>query len=109
MKRIFIIIIAILLPLLASATYINGINYDLDSSTKTATVIQGSYSDNINIYSQVTYSGVTYTVTSIGKDAFSNSDITSVTIPSTVTFINKRAFGGCTKLTSVSIPNSVTA
>ena len=108
MKRIFIIIIAILLPLLASATYINGINYDLDSSTKTATVIQGSYSDNINIYSQVTYSGVTYTVTSIGKDAFSNSDITSVTIPSTVTFINKRAFGGCTKLTSVSIPNSVT-
>ena len=108
MKRIFIIIIAILLPLLASANYINGINYDLDSSTKTATVIQGSYSDNINIYSQVTYSGVTYTVTSIGKDAFSNSDITSVTIPSTVTFINKRAFGGCTKLTSVSIPNSVT-
>ncbi len=108
MKKIFITIIAILLPLLASATYINDINYDFNSSTKTATVIQGSYSDNINIYSQVTYSGVTYTVTSIGKDAFSNSDITSVTIPSTVTFINKRAFGGCTKLTSVSIPNSVT-
>ena len=108
MKRIIISIIAILLPLLASATYINDINYDLNSSTKTATVIQGSYSGNINIRSHVTYSGVTYTVTSIGKEAFSNSDITSVTIPSTVTFINKRAFGGCTKLTSVSIPNSVT-
>ncbi len=64
---------------------------------------------NIIIPSQVTYNGTTYSVTSIGKNAFqNNSAITSVTIPSTVTFINKRAFGGCTSLTSVSIPNSVT-
>ena len=108
MKKFFITFIAILLPLLASATDINGINYDLDSSTKTATVVQGSYSGNINIYSQVTYSGVTYTVTSIGENAFRNSDITDVWIPNTVTSIGKCSFGACSSLNYITIPGSVT-
>ena len=110
MKKIFFTIIAILLPLMASAINItqDGISYYLDSSTKTATVVPGSYSGSIYIYRQVTYGGVTYTVTSIGKEAFYNSDITYVTIPNTVTSIGKRSFGGCTNLTSIIIPSSVT-
>jgi hypothetical protein len=85
MRKIFITIIAMLLPLMASATYINGINYDLNSSAKMATVIEGSYSGNISIPSQVSYYGTTYSVTSIGYGAFKGCrGLTSVTIPNNV-------------------------
>ena len=85
MRKIFITIIAMLLPLMASATYINGINYDLNSSAKMATVIEGSYSGNISIPSQVSCYGTTYSVTSIGYGAFKGCrGLTSVTIPNNV-------------------------
>src|ERR1017187_9384191 len=49
------------------------------------------------------------TVTSIGQDAFAfHYNLTSVTIPSSVTSIGATAFGG-TSLTSVTIPGSVTS
>ena len=47
-------------------------------------------------------------MTSIGVFAFSNSSITSVTIPDSVTSIGYRAFRGCSSITSVTIPDSVT-
>ena len=48
-------------------------------------------------------------VTSIGGGAFSNcGGLTSVTIPNSVTSIEDAAFSGCTGLTSVMIPSSVT-
>ena len=48
-------------------------------------------------------------VTSIGGGAFSNcGGLTSVTIPNSVTSIEDRAFDGCSGLTSVMIPSSVT-
>ena len=47
-------------------------------------------------------------VTSIERMAFSGrTDITSVTIPSSVTSIGNNAFSGCTGLTSVTLPDSV--
>ncbi|MCQ2278802.1 MAG: leucine-rich repeat domain-containing protein [Bacteroidales bacterium] len=58
----------------------------------------------------VTYNGTTYTVTSIGGDAFYGcSGLTSVTIPNSVTSIGNYAFDYCTGLTSVTIPSSVTS
>ena len=57
----------------------------------------------------VTYNGVTYSVTKIGDYAFNTcTGLTSVIIPSTVTFIDISAFGDCIGLTSVTIPSSVT-
>ena len=53
------------------------------------------------------YKGMDY---KIGSSVFSGcSGLTSITIPNSVTSIGSSAFGGCKGLTSVTIPNSVTS
>jgi len=48
-------------------------------------------------------------VTSIGSSAFANTGLTSITIPSSVTSIAAGAFYNCSSLTSVTIPANVTS
>ena len=90
---------------------IDGINYELNGETKQATVIEkssGEYSGSIVIPESVEYNGTTYSVTSIGNNAFySCSGLTSVTIGNSVTSIGDRAFWGCSGLASATIGNSV--
>ena len=93
---------------------VNGIYYGKNSDGKTVYVTYkdsnyNSYSGSVVIPSTVTFSGTTYSVTSIGDGAFDEcSGLTSVTIPNSVTSIGNSAFSGCSGLTSVTIGNSVT-
>ncbi len=67
-------------------------------------------SGNIEIPRKLIHKSKTYTVTSIGENAFVHCySLISVTIPNSVTSIGNDAFFDCTSLTSVTIPNSITS
>ena len=70
------------------------------------------YTGAVTIPSTVYYGGITYTVTGIGQYAFYNcTGLTSVTLPSTITFIDNSAFSSNSSnspnFTSITIPNGV--
>ena len=98
---------------------VDGIYYNINSDgTSVSVTYKGSYyysydneySGAVTIPSSVTYSGKTYSVTSIGEVTFYEcSGLTSVVIPNSVTSIGNYAFKSCSGLTSVEIPNSVTS
>ena len=98
---------------------VNGIYYNKNADGTSVAVTyrgnsyneySGEYSGNVVIPSSVTYSGNTYSVTSIGNSAFKGCDgLTSITIPNSVTSIGDYAFHWCDGLTSITIPNSVTS
>ena len=95
-----------LLPMVASAAAvtINGIYYNLDYNTKTATVTSSSskYTGAISIPASVTYNNNVYSVTSIGGSAFRDcSGLTSITIPNSVISIGDYAFWYCDNLKTV--------
>ena len=91
----------------------DGLYYNISSSSSGEYVIvtspsSGKYKGDIIIPSTVTYSGKTYPVRSIGISAFSGcTELTSVSIPSSVLYISQHVFSGCTGLTSIYVPNSV--
>ena len=124
MKKQLLLLVAILLPMVASAdpVEINGIYYNLVTKARQAEVTSNpnyyesggiiftyTYSGNIVIPETINYNNITYSVTSIGSAAFGGGSITTVTIPNSVTSIGSSAFAYCSSLTSVTIPNSVTS
>ena len=85
---------------------IDGFRYLLDSDTKTATLVpktDGKYSGDIIIPEKVKGNdGVEYVVASLGASCFEGcSGLTSITIPSSVTSLGGNCFLNCQKLETV--------
>lgn len=124
MKRL-LLLIAVCLSLQmahAAGTKIGDLYYNLNSSSKTATVTYSTSSSptlngpsnysglkSAEIPRTVTYGNTTYSVTSIGDYAFRYCEsLESVTIPNSIISIGS-AFWYCSSLKSITIPNSVTS
>ena len=118
MQKIFLLFTLLCLSLSARAhdAEVDGIFYNLDTANKTATVtFKGNneysfdeYSGAVVIPETVTYNGITYSVTTLGRYCFSGCrSLTSITIPNSVTSLGDGCFSGCSSLTAITIPNSV--
>lgn len=92
----------------------DGIFYNvtsLEDLTVEVTEDDGSisyYTGDITIPETVEWNGRTFTVTAIEELAFANSSITSINMPSSITWIGYMTFFQCNNLTSIVIPDSVT-
>jgi len=83
---------------------LNGLDYEENNSTITITKYLG-FGGNVTIPAEINGKPVTI----IGENAFSRCNLTSVTIPDSVTSIEYCAFYFCLNLTRVTIGNSVTS
>ena len=75
----------------------DGSTYKLDTKAKTAELARYTKSATaVSISESVTYEGVVYSVTSLGRDCFDHcSSLTSINIPSSVTSLGEDCFYGC--------------
>ena len=115
--KIFLLFISMLTASLSYAYdfEVDGIYYNYRNSAAVTVEVTESpsydrYAGDVTIPETVTYKGATYSVISIGPQAFYKcSSLTSVDLPNSLTSIGNLAFYDCSSLTSVNIPNSVTS
>ena len=93
---------------------VDGIYYELNEEQSLTVTYKGTYSSqaysgDIIIPSVVVIEGSNYLVTRIGSIAFDgDKNVTSISLPSTITHIEKCAFRDCSGLKNVIIPENVT-
>lgn len=109
MKKQFLLLVLMMLPFKAVSAIkgVNGIAYNVNTDTKTAEVIPHAtkkYSGDIVIPATITVDGESYSVTSIGNNAFYYcNELTSITIGANVERISYGACSGCSALSKVVI------
>ena len=111
---VMLVVMLIMTASSAMAEVVDGLRYNLDSETKTATLLpkkNGYYSGDIVVPEKVKGNdGVVYVVTAFEDRCFYDcGGLTSITIPSSVTSLGRSCFSGCSGLTSITIPSSVTS
>lgn len=125
LQALFVLAASMLMCLHASAYSFSqdGIYYNITSSTDQTVAVTylsysgggrysepsytSGYSGSVTIPASVEYNGVTYTVSAIGSHAFDDADITSISLPNTITEIGVCAFNYCQTLQSIQLPNSL--
>ncbi|MCH5236571.1 MAG: leucine-rich repeat protein [Muribaculaceae bacterium] len=113
MKKFLLSIISAISLSAASYAYdleINGVYFNIiDAENRYLEVVQGyNYSGIIILPESISYKGATYTVTSIGENAFFNcADLQYIELPNSIVTIGNNAFYGCTSLEEVFLPDSV--
>lgn len=115
MKRVLLLIAVLAAAWQAATAQIieqDGIWYKFwEEEKKSLAVYSGPkpYSGDIVIPDSVSYEGTNYAITTIMPQTFKNcNQLTSVTLPNTLTFIGMYAFSGCSKLASIKFPDSLT-
>ena len=109
MKHLFTMLLALVATTASAQDFeVDGICYNIlsqDDRTVEVTESHYEYAGDVVIPAEVTYDGSTYSVTTIGENAFYYcDDLKSISMPS-VTTIGDRAFYGCDALTSVEMPS----
>uniref|UniRef100_UPI00404A14A4 leucine-rich repeat protein n=3 Tax=Flavobacterium sp. TaxID=239 RepID=UPI00404A14A4 len=115
--KLYLFVLVLLTQLISYGQSFNagGLNYVVTSDTEPYTVAVGTHTNanglvNVTIPETVESSGITYSVTSIGAEAFQQcTNITTVSMGNSITSIGNYAFSVCVGLTSLSISNSVTS
>lgn len=89
--------------------YVGDLQYDYVDRENATVAFNGirTNSEMVDIPASVEYDGVTYTVVGIAPSALYNEGVSSVSIPSTVTYIGNSAFRGCSQLSEIVIPDGV--
>ena len=112
-QRLLLFITALMLCIGARATIqvIDGLKYIIYTGQNYAVLTGNNYTQKeIVIPASITWEGKKYPVTELeGRCFYDCSNLTSVTIPSSVTSLGWSCFSGCSSLTSVTIPSSVTS
>ena len=108
MKKLFTLFLLALLPMIAFAdpVEVNGMYFNIISKGNVAEVTNNpnNYKGDVVIPEKVTIDGTEYTVTLIGQGAFNECrQMTSITIPKSITTIRSSAFSDCLSLKTVYI------
>lgn len=112
----FALLICYARPISAQEVEVGGIHYYILSNgdaivynDHTAYGSKYHYSGDIVIPNTITCNGSTHTVVGLDSWAFAgSSEITSIRLPESLTYISMNAFQTCTGLTSIDIPAAVT-
>lgn len=115
-KNLFLVVVMLFIASnsYASASFklIDGMRYLVDTDAKTATVMplmDAKYSGDVVIPARIVIDGTSYPVVALGQSCFLDcTELTSISIPNSVTTLGNGCFESCVSLTNLTIPSSVT-